>query len=310
VSGRLDDDTFRCIVKNTPLVSIDLIVRDPNGKIAVVRRTGNPAKGWYFVPGGRIFKGEKLESALKRIANDELKLNINLTHTRFFGPFTHLYDENRFDEVGYGTHYVVLAYEVKAEKQTNYFDPYHDDIKWLSEDDIRASPVVHKYVKCYFNVSRFDYKDKSEEYERFVGAGIAYEAMIAHYVHYDSQFWDRTQLLLAIQGGFFAASILKGFADTLWAASLMACSSFLTLAIWNLIDRDTNNALKNVDAIDAAQKIIGDCMKCTPPRLRSEPRFGKIINGTKTIAYVIIFSLILDVAWEALNIFKRAPNVF
>ncbi|MDR3571084.1 MAG: NUDIX domain-containing protein [Candidatus Pacebacteria bacterium] len=307
MTGRLDDSVFRDLIKNAPLVSIDLIVKDPNRKIAVVRRTRNPAKGDYFVPGGRIYKGEELSVALKRIADYELRIDVDLVPHRFFGAFTHIYETNRFDESGYGTHYVVLAYEIRVERQSDFFDADHDEIKWITADEILASDSVNSYVKRYFSAPRFEFDTQADEYEHFVGAGIAYEALMAHYVHYDSQFWSRTQLLLAVQGGLFAASAVGGFANTLWASGLMVFNIFLTLAITNLIFRDTDSAWQNIDAIDACHDIISKNLKCTPLRLRSKSRFGKAINGIYTVKYVIVLVLILDVAWAFVNAFKIAP---
>lgn len=42
---------------SAPLVSFDLIIRDPDGRALLRLRTNDPAKGFYFVPGGRILEG-------------------------------------------------------------------------------------------------------------------------------------------------------------------------------------------------------------------------------------------------------------
>lgn len=55
----------------TPLVAIDLIVRSEE-KVLLGRRTNEPAKGFFFVPGGRIFKGETARTAFQRITLAEL----------------------------------------------------------------------------------------------------------------------------------------------------------------------------------------------------------------------------------------------
>src|SRR5215218_457853 len=70
-AGRLNDDTFKTIVRNAPLISIDLIIRDTCGKILVGMRTNEPAKGFYFVPGGVIRKNETLADAFSRIVAAE-----------------------------------------------------------------------------------------------------------------------------------------------------------------------------------------------------------------------------------------------
>ena len=46
------------VVKNTPLVSIDLIIEDTEGNILLGYRLNSPAKHTWFVPGGVIRKNE------------------------------------------------------------------------------------------------------------------------------------------------------------------------------------------------------------------------------------------------------------
>ena len=54
----LDKDTFSTVIQNTPLISIDLIVENKKGQILLGKRVNEPALGYWFVPGGRIFKDE------------------------------------------------------------------------------------------------------------------------------------------------------------------------------------------------------------------------------------------------------------
>jgi len=60
------------IIEATPLVSIDLVIRNPSNKVLLGKRNNRPAMGYWFVPGGRIFKNETINQALKRISEVEL----------------------------------------------------------------------------------------------------------------------------------------------------------------------------------------------------------------------------------------------
>jgi len=53
---RLGREEFLEVVERAPLVSIDLIVRRGDGLVLLGRRTNEPAKDFWFVPGGRIYK--------------------------------------------------------------------------------------------------------------------------------------------------------------------------------------------------------------------------------------------------------------
>lgn len=52
----LSAEKFLSVVNMTQIVSIDLIVKNDKGQILLGKRKNSPAKGFYFVPGGRLFK--------------------------------------------------------------------------------------------------------------------------------------------------------------------------------------------------------------------------------------------------------------
>jgi colanic acid biosynthesis protein WcaH len=48
----LEKDLFSTVIKSTPLVSIDLVVKNNRGQTLLGQRLNKPAKGFWFVPGG------------------------------------------------------------------------------------------------------------------------------------------------------------------------------------------------------------------------------------------------------------------
>lgn len=147
----LPDDDFAHIVRHAPLVSIDLIIKDPHGRTLVGLRTNEPAKGTYFVPGGIIRKNETIRAAFARILQAETGLTTSFDAARLIGAFEHIYTTNRFGDPAYGTHYVVLAHElVLARVQEIAIDAQHSDMRWMSADEIRAAADVHPNTKAYF----------------------------------------------------------------------------------------------------------------------------------------------------------------
>ena len=70
----LDVQTFKAVIENTPLVSIDLCLIC-NGQILLGKRRNEPLKGTWFTPGGRIHKNETWQDALLRVAEVELGLS-------------------------------------------------------------------------------------------------------------------------------------------------------------------------------------------------------------------------------------------
>jgi len=67
----IPESDWRTIVQNVPIASIDLLVESPDG-VELGKRARQPARGEWFVPGGRVHKGEELTAAVHRVETDEL----------------------------------------------------------------------------------------------------------------------------------------------------------------------------------------------------------------------------------------------
>jgi colanic acid biosynthesis protein WcaH len=79
----LDKETFSTVIESTPLVSIDLVIKNQQGQALLGQRLNRPAKGFWFVPGGRVLKNESLAAAFKRLTLDELGQNSLLNKQRY-----------------------------------------------------------------------------------------------------------------------------------------------------------------------------------------------------------------------------------
>lgn len=151
---RLGRKEFLEVVDRAPLVSIDLIVRDANRRALLGKRTNEPARGCWFVPGGRIYKDERLEDAFRRICLDELGVSYSLRDGRFLGVYEHFYTSNFAEQPGVGTHYVVLAYEVApAELPTQLPAEQHGEYRWFDVSVLLEAESVHVHSKAYFRPS-------------------------------------------------------------------------------------------------------------------------------------------------------------
>jgi len=142
----LDDQTFKTVISSTPLISIDLLVKKDN-KILLGKRINKPAQGCLFSIGGRVYKNETIDSAMMRIAKNELNFSLKLTPS-FIGVFEHFYDDSIYQDVS--THYINLAYEIEIEETLNLPNEQHNEYQWLTIDELLESKQVHKYVKDYF----------------------------------------------------------------------------------------------------------------------------------------------------------------
>lgn len=147
----LSRDDFAAVVRNTPLVSIDLVVRDDRERVLLGHRLNRPAQGSWFVPGGRICKDERIDDAFLRISHAELGRAIPRADGHLLGIYEHLYDDNALQIHGVNTHYVVIAYELHVDPASLVLpDVQHDRFRWMDVREIRDDAAVHPNTKAYF----------------------------------------------------------------------------------------------------------------------------------------------------------------
>lgn len=148
----LSDSVFSTVIDATPLVSLDLIVRNGAGQILLGERMNRPAQGYWFVPGGRIRKMESLSSAFERLTREELGIGFALADAQLLRPFDHFYTDSVFGESP-STHYVAIAYELAVGDRLNDLQALpqqqHGRYRWFSAAELLADARVHPHTKAY-----------------------------------------------------------------------------------------------------------------------------------------------------------------
>lgn len=148
---------FATVIRSTPLVSIDFIIRRPDGAVLVGRRHNEPARDSWFVPGGRIRKNERLDAAFQRLLATETGFIAARSDATPVGVYEHLYDTNALGDPAFGTHYVVIAYELKvAQDAVPVADSQHARFCWRTPADLLGDAEVHPNTKAYFPAPNSD----------------------------------------------------------------------------------------------------------------------------------------------------------
>lgn len=194
---------FLEVITRTPLVSIDLIIRDPDNRILLGYRINEPAKDKWFVPGGRITKGETIEDAFQRVCQTEIEERHSKSEARLIGVFTHDHDKNVFLVEGIRTHYVVLAYELRFDKAFELKQTeQHSKFRWFTAEEVdppkgkEPYPDVHRFVIPYF-------RDPSQmEQEQ-------YNALNARRDSFNNLLWQTPVLSLTAQAFLFTIIFSK-----------------------------------------------------------------------------------------------------
>lgn len=152
----LDRETFQTVVASTPLVSIDLVVRNHEGRILLGQRLNRPAQGFWFVPGGRIYKNEQLDAAFKRITETELGQAFARSQARLLDIYEHFYTDSVFGNEASApdTHYVVVGYQLDIGPDITLRPPegQHDAYQWWHPQDMASAEDVHRNTRAYLDL--------------------------------------------------------------------------------------------------------------------------------------------------------------
>jgi colanic acid biosynthesis protein WcaH len=138
------EETFGACLDALPQVCIEVLL-ERDGRLLVARRTNDPARGEWFWPGGRLYKGEHLEAAARRIGREELGVDIDIVDR--VGVYSHFWDTSSVAGAD-SRHTVNVAFHVRQRDPdaTVALDEQHDDFRFVTAED----PDLHDYLSQYF----------------------------------------------------------------------------------------------------------------------------------------------------------------
>lgn len=149
----LTGSAFAALVRDAPLVSLDLIVRNANNEILLGFRRNKPAQDMWFVPGGRVRKNETLDFAFARLTTEELGFALPRNKAEFLGVYEHFYTDSAVgDDIS--THYVVLAYSINWNGELSILPKaQHSQYCWAKPERMAQDVTVHANSRAYIRVA-------------------------------------------------------------------------------------------------------------------------------------------------------------
>lgn len=151
---------FESLVKSAPLISIDFVILNVKHEVLLGLRNNNPAKGSYFIPGGRIFKDETIKNAVSRLSIKEFGIELHLEEILPLGIFEQFYETNFFEKQNITTHYLSMPFIYNIQGDFRWHqDSQHEKFEFFTLEQALENPLVHVYTKKILRkVQQFPFK--------------------------------------------------------------------------------------------------------------------------------------------------------
>src|SRR6266568_7285147 len=106
----LSSEEYRRVLSVMPIVCVDCLVMNESHEFLLVQRENEPLKGEYWVPGGRVYKGERLVDAVHRKMREEIGVDVEVVDN--VGFFELFQDRTEQNATG-GVHSISIVYLVR-----------------------------------------------------------------------------------------------------------------------------------------------------------------------------------------------------
>jgi len=146
----LEERIFLFISKLTPMVNVDLLIKNEKNQTLLTYRDDGFYKGWH-IPGGIVRFKETFEERLVKVA--KLELNCEIEYEKEPLIFKQLIHKNR----NYRGHFISFLYKCKLKtplnenlKCTNLNNPKPNEWAWFNkapDNLIKVHNIYKKYFK-------------------------------------------------------------------------------------------------------------------------------------------------------------------
>ena len=154
ITEKLPEEIWKTCVDSIPIFGIDMIIFSQKFGVLMGRRINNPAKGKLFVPGGRVYKNERIADAFNRILLNETGLSFPFNKTTSMGLFEHFYNVTSWSTSECSTHYIIDARLIEIDperiKLKINLNEQHSNFEWISIEHMQSNNI-HPYSMMYLN---------------------------------------------------------------------------------------------------------------------------------------------------------------
>lgn len=153
VMGIIPREIYTTIVEYIPIPTVDLLFLNSQNQLLLAKRTNEPLKWVYYLPGGRVFKWERSIDTAQRKAQEELWINIDTGKLRFIGVYDDIFENSAFENISTHCIPVTYAYRLTLEEEwtLRLGDAQHSDFRFFDLGD----ESLHDMVKM--RIADIDY---------------------------------------------------------------------------------------------------------------------------------------------------------
>lgn len=141
--GFIPTSLYKKIHAAVPIACVDLLIHDGKKHILLLKRKNNPEKGRWWLPGGRILKGESFTAAASRKLKQETGLSAKIG--KQLGGFEYIRKKGYFP--GVSIHMIAIIFLVKINPDSRlHFDSQNSEAKWFNKVQSDFDPYVKKAI--------------------------------------------------------------------------------------------------------------------------------------------------------------------
>lgn len=75
---KLPEKRYKVLLRDSIICCVDGIIMNKEGEYLLVKRINNPLKEEWWIPGGRVYKGETLDGAFLRKMKEEIGIEVKI----------------------------------------------------------------------------------------------------------------------------------------------------------------------------------------------------------------------------------------
>ncbi len=122
----IDDELYATIKSVMPVLCVDMLIRDADGRVLLGKRNNSPAKGEWWIPGGRVLIWETLVSAVHRKALQELSVDVVIDSV--VGTYDNIFPGE--------VHTVTVIHACHLDSSVLKTDDQHSEYRWFTPAEL------------------------------------------------------------------------------------------------------------------------------------------------------------------------------